>query len=125
MKLSLSRQEVAKLLSLSILSTKRLAKRLKFPSQRPNRNTVIYTFPKNHPFYQSYILLRGPAKPIYTLQEIANLYQWKHPYSTKWVTAKLNDYNITIYNSNKKGICYLSDLVTGMQNANNDTINER
>ena len=77
MNLSLSLQEVSDLLSLTRRATKRVAKTLSFPAKRPNKNTIIYNFPNTHPFYQSYLLLKGPAKPVYTLQEIADLYQWK------------------------------------------------
>ncbi len=125
MNLSLSLQEVSSLLSLSRRATKRVAKYLSFPTKRPNKQTIIYSFAPTHPFYQSYLLLKGPAKLIYTLQEIADLYQWKHPYSTKWVTTKLNDYDIPIYNRGNKGYCYLSDLIKGIQNANNNINNER
>ena len=127
MSLLLSIQEMSDLLSLSKLQVRRLTIYLNLPFYKPSHNQRIYKFPKSHPFYQSYLLLKGPAKPIYTLQEIADLYQWRHSYSTKWVTTKLNEYDIDIYNVGKKGFVYLKDLIKigEGQNTNNRPSKER
>jgi hypothetical protein len=71
--LSLTLQEVSDLLALSRRATKRIAKYLDFPIKRPNKNTIIYNFPPTHPFYQSYLLLKGPAKPIYIAGDCRSL----------------------------------------------------
>ncbi len=110
--LQITLEEMSNILNISKEQVRRLTNYLDLPYYKPTKNSRIYKFNKDHPFYISYYLIYGIAKPIYSIQEIADLYQWRgNAYSTKNTITKLNEYNINIYNAGNKGYCYLSDII--------------
>lgn len=121
-------RQLAKILQLSMKSAYRLAKTLQFNKYK-EKNKLVYQFQPEHPLVKSIQLLEGSAKPIYTISEIAKLWQWrKGYYSNERVRQLLDNYDVPIYNRMNKGLIYLSDLKRLLkwgQNTNFFIISER
>lgn len=107
-----------------MLTTKQLAKALQTSYRTAYRLSTILQLVKStkhhklyhhidseHPLAVSLSLVKGQAKPIYSIAEIARLWQWrKGAYSTERVRQLLDQYDIPIHNKHNKGWVYLVDL---------------
>lgn len=107
-----------------MLTTKQLAQALKTNYRtayrmsitlqlvKSNKNHKLYHhIDSTHPLAISLSLVKGAAKPIYSIAQIAALWQWRRgAYSTERVRQLLDQYDIPIYNKSKKGYVYLIDL---------------
>ena len=114
MRISLTK--LSQRLSMSAESTRRLLSLL-LPSWTHQEQFI--TLPASHPLSQSLRQARGSSKPLYTLSQLSNLYEWhKQNYSVDAITLKLNQMQIPIYSRGvgSKGFVYLSDLISGLQN---------
>jgi hypothetical protein len=108
--MKMTTKQLSIILGMHPRSTYRLCIRLQFVTTR-EKNKLYYHFDADHPMSQSITLMTGAAKPIYTVAEIARLWQWrKGAYSTERVRQLLYNYDITIHNKQNKGFIYLSDL---------------
>ena len=77
-----------------------------------NKNGLVYHLAPNHPLIRSLVLVEGPAKPIYSIAEIAGLWQWTcGNYSKERVRQLLDQMNVKIYNRSNKGLIYLCDIM--------------
>lgn len=107
--MKLSIPQLSLILNISIRSTKRLSTTLKL-SVTNNLITIL----SSHPLYKSIKLCKGSAKPLYTIKELSNLWEWrKSKYSTDSVRKLLAKYNVPIYNKGKgkKGYVFLKDII--------------
>ena len=90
----------------------RLAATLNFPTSH-NKHRLLYHFTVNHPLYKSLQLIKNsPAKPIYSISDIANIWEFKGKSYCHWGTkVRLLETDIPIYNQSGKGWVYFCDLV--------------
>lgn len=90
----------------------RIAVYLDLPVERDN-NHLVYKIGASHPLKESMDIAEhsDKAKPVYTIAEIAAL--WQHcgvSYTPTRVVARLEESGIFIYNRENKGLVYLADL---------------
>jgi hypothetical protein len=107
----LTTYQLSQLLQVSTRSALRLSTTLQFV-KRKEGGKLYYYFDTQHPLTRSLPLTNNTqAKPIYSITDIASLWQWrKGYYSKERVRQLLDQYDITIYNKHKKGFIYLIDL---------------
>lgn len=111
----LTTKQLAKLLQRPYRQTYRIAQALQYVKTM-EKNKLCYHFQATHPLSMSCQLLKGSAKPLYTISEIAQLWQWrKGSYSPRRIRQLLFQYDITIYNQKNKGLVYLCDLQNLLQ----------
>ena len=113
MKISIAK--LSDLLEMSMESTYRLLDLLLPPGTALDQ---FISLPTSHPLCLSIRQAKPPAKPLYTLSELSNLYEWhKQNYSVDSITLKLNEMNIPTYSRGpgSKIYVYLSDLTRGLQ----------
>jgi hypothetical protein len=104
--------ELSKLLDCNIRRAHRLALTLAFERKKQGHR-LIYTLEYSHPFVKSLLLIKDNrlTKPIYSLSEIASLWQWSRGlYSKERVRQLMDKFDIPIQNKTNKGYVYLIDL---------------
>jgi hypothetical protein len=75
-------------------------------------NVILYRLNNSHPLVISMDMAIGEAKPIYSIAEIAAIWEYHgHPYSRERTRQLLGEWDIPIHNKENKGLVYLCDLV--------------
>ena len=107
----LTTQQLAILTHTSYRTAFRLSKTLQLSKTMIKRKFQYFLSP-THPLFLSIQLAKNTqAKPIYSIRELANLWQWrKGSYSCERVRQLLSKYDIPVINKDRKGYVYLSDI---------------
>jgi hypothetical protein len=106
----LTTNQLAKVLQTSYRSAYRISSALQLVKSIHNHK-LFHHIDKKHPLHISLDLVDGAAKPLYTISEIARLWKWRKGfYTARRVRQLLFHYDVPIYNKEKKGYVYLSDL---------------
>lgn len=107
----LTTKQLSSSLKMTRFSTYRLATLLQLVKSK-SKNKILYHIPDNHPLALSLKLIENEqTKPIYTISELAALWQWrKGLYSRRRVKQLLENYDVPIHNQANKGFVYLVDL---------------
>jgi hypothetical protein len=104
--------ELSQILQTSYRRAYRIAEVLEFPKEKEH-NRLVYILDANHPLVLSINIVRGNAKPLYSISELAMIWEYHgHPYSKERVRQALNEFDVPIENKENKGLVYLIDIVS-------------